>query len=175
MPYFAIQVVTGRESDYLKRLSLARQDLSTYNITKKLMIRKLGKSTMRASNVFPGYVFLDYPEEALSPEVTITLRKTRYFLRVLPSTTDIKPLSAKDADLIHRFIALGGELGPSLATFDENQRIKILKGAMVGLEGNIVKVDRRKRRVKVRLDFYNTAYLIDLGFELLEKVEEKAT
>ena len=175
MPYFAVQVVTGRELEYVKRVSLARADLSMHNIRKKLMIRKLGKSILQTSNVFPGYVFLEYGEDALSPQVVSVLRKTRSFLRVLPSTADIKPLNPRDADLLRRFIALGGELAPSLVRFDENQRIRILKGALVGLEGNILKVDRRKHRVKIRLDIHNSSFLIDLGYELLEKVEERTS
>jgi transcriptional antiterminator NusG len=174
MPYYAIQVVTAREIDYIKRLSLTREDLRMHNIRKKLMIRLRGKPIMRTSTVFPGYVFLDYIDDTLSPYIVDILRKTRYFIRVLPSTSDIKPLCPRDAELIRRFITLGGELAPSLVTFDENQRIRIIKGALVGLEGNIVKVDRRKHRVKLRLNLNDSPFLIDLGFELLEKVQENA-
>ena len=53
-------------------------------------------------------------------------------------------------------------------TFDENRRIRVVSGPLQGLEGRIVKVDRRKGRARVRLDIYADAFEIDLGFEILE-------
>ncbi|MCX7031488.1 MAG: KOW motif-containing protein, partial [Spirochaetes bacterium] len=56
----------------------------------------------------------------------------------------------------------------SVVTFDENRRIRVVSGPLQGLEGSIVKVDRRKGRAKVRLDIYADAFEIDFGFEILE-------
>ena len=52
-------------------------------------------------------------------------------------------------------------------TFDANQRIVVEKGPMKGLEGQIIKVDKRKKRARVRLDLYDSTFEIDFGFELL--------
>ncbi|MFW5689149.1 MAG: KOW motif-containing protein, partial [Spirochaetota bacterium] len=45
--------------------------------------------------------------------------------------------------------------------------IEVKEGPLAGLEGRIVKVDRRKQRAKVRLDLYQESFLVDFGFELL--------
>ena len=44
---------------------------------------------------------------------------------------------------------------------------------MEGLEGRIVKIDRRKQRARIRLDLYDNSHLIDLGFEELEARDEE--
>jgi transcription termination/antitermination protein NusG len=44
---------------------------------------------------------------------------------------------------------------------------------LMGLEGCIIKVNRRKRRAKIRLDMNDSPILFDLGFEILEKLQEK--
>jgi hypothetical protein len=41
---------------------------------------------------------------------------------------------------------------------------------MEGLEGQVIHVDKRKRRAKIRLDFDQGEFTITLGFEVLEKV-----
>jgi transcriptional antiterminator NusG len=56
----------------------------------------------------------------------------------------------------------------SKVRFDEKNRIVVIDGVMKGLEGNIVKVDRRKGRAKIRLDIYDNSFLIDLSFEAIE-------
>ena len=43
---------------------------------------------------------------------------------------------------------------------------------MKGLEGRIIKVDKRKRRAKISLSLYEESFTIDFGFEILEKVED---
>ena len=40
---------------------------------------------------------------------------------------------------------------------------------MQGLEGFIVKVDKRKKRAKISLDFAKENFLIDLAFDVLEE------
>jgi transcriptional antiterminator NusG len=39
---------------------------------------------------------------------------------------------------------------------------------MKGLEGQIIKVDKRKKRAKIRLKLYEDSFPIDFGFELIE-------
>jgi transcription termination/antitermination protein NusG len=43
----------------------------------------------------------------------------------------------------------------------------VINGPLKGLEGKIVKVDKRKGRAKVKLDLYDESFLVDLSFELL--------
>ena len=42
--------------------------------------------------------------------------------------------------------------------FDENERIVVDEGPLNGLEGSIIKVDRRKQRAKIQLDFHGSTY-----------------
>ena len=63
-----------------------------------------------------------------------------------------------------------GEIAePSRVHFDENDRIVVDSGPLQGLEGKIVKVDRRKGRAKIQLDLYTENFLLDLGFEVISK------
>jgi transcriptional antiterminator NusG len=57
----------------------------------------------------------------------------------------------------------------SKVRFDEDDRIVVVEGPLKDLEGLIVKVDIRKRRAKIRLDMCENSFLVDLGFEILDR------
>jgi len=44
----------------------------------------------------------------------------------------------------------------------------------MGLEGRIIKVDRRKRRAKIQLEMNDSPISFDLGFDVLEAVKGTA-
>ena len=67
----------------------------------------------------------------------------------------------------HNFIYLTREL--FIRRFDENDRIVVIEGPLKGFEGSIIKVDRRKHRAKIQVDFAGNAHTMDLSFEDIEK------
>jgi transcriptional antiterminator NusG len=172
MSFFALQVTSGREDSYIEFFSKQRPDQLLYNIKKKIRSRKKGKPTMVTTCLFPGYLFFQYPDDSLSAELLRSIRKTKYFIRVLPATTNIKPLGERDASIIKQLVAFGGEIGSSVVSFDENNKIKVIQGPMMGMEGRIIKVDRRKKRAKVRLEMNDSPISFDLSFEVLESIKE---
>lgn len=54
--------------------------------------------------------------------------------------------------------------------FNEEDRIVVSEGPLKGLEGRIIKVDKRKGRAKIKLDFYDNSFAIDLAFEIISRV-----
>ncbi|HWP69240.1 MAG TPA: transcription termination/antitermination NusG family protein [Rectinemataceae bacterium] len=174
MSFFAIQVMSGREDAFIELFQKALPDQVVYNIKKKMPTRRMGKPISQVSCIFPGYLFFQSPDDKPSPYLVTQLRRTRHFMRILPATDNIKPLGERDAEIIRQLLSFGREIGPSLVMFDEKKRIKVIKGPLMGLEGHIVKVNRRKRRAKIRLDMNDSPILFDLSFEILESVQENA-
>ena len=70
--------------------------------------------------------------------------------------------------LLGHFLSFGEVAGQSVVTFDEKRRIRVISGPLLGLDGQIVKVDHRKRRARVRLSLYEESFEIDFEFEALE-------
>lgn len=175
MNFFAIQVISGREALYKELLFRHRADITIHHIVKTASSRKGGKPVKIQSSLFPGYLFFQYQDEHLSPELVQAIRKTKYFLRILPSTDNIKPLSQRDAEIIRHFISFRHEIGNSRVVFDENNKIRVIDGPLAGYEGNIVKVNKRKRRATIQLDICNSQMTIVLGFDILETVETEKT
>ena len=91
------------------------------------------------------------------------------FYHFLKSNTDITPLAGNDLAVIEHFLGLGPRIGPSLVRFDENERIVVIEGPLKGIEGSIIKVDRRKQRAKVQVEFAGGVHTMDLSFEDIER------
>jgi transcriptional antiterminator NusG len=159
-------VQTGGEEKLIKRFRTLYPDIffPIHLAKRKLKIKRKGKQIFEERSVFPGYLFLEIDEADFGPAVRFSFRHTPGFYKFLPANERITPMSNDDVDLIKRFITKGS---PELntVTFDEHSRIVIKSGPLKGLEGRIIKVDRRKKRVKVSLDLYRDSFAVDFGFE----------
>jgi transcription termination/antitermination protein NusG len=170
MLYFALQVRTGKEAPFIEMAHRRHPEASVLWPRRRLRIRKGGAWKDSLAPLFPGYLFLradnfdDIPWRAL--------RAVPDFVRFLPANDRIVPLDERDQSTLTHFLSYGEVVDKSVVTFDENKRIRVVSGPLQGLEGRIVKVDRRKGRAKVRLDIYADAFGIDFGFEILESAVE---
>jgi transcriptional antiterminator NusG len=168
MPYFVIQVKTRAEDKFIERAGSFIENGSGKIIwpRRNLKIRRKGKWSDSLAPIFPGYLFLDIDE--VTTDLYLEIKKIPGFFRFLQSNQNIVPLSGRDMELLTHFISFGEVVDKSVAVFDENNRIKVMSGPLKGLEGLIVKVDRRKGRAKVKLDMFKDSFLIDFGFEALD-------
>ncbi len=168
MNYYVVQVKTRGEEKYL---SLAGRSTREWAVRllwprRNLTIRKQGRNIRSLAPIFPGYLFIE--ADSLDPELYWSLKRIPGFFRFLRSNDDIIPIEGDDKRLLLHFLSYGEIIDKSKVIFDDNNRIRVLEGPMKGLEGLIVKVDRRKKRAKIRLTMYSEAHLVDLGFEVIE-------
>jgi len=174
MNYYAIQVKTRSENKFIKLFRALYPEISfpIHFPQRQLDIRKLGKSKPSLSGVFPGYIFVEASCDEEILERQWEFRRTEGFYRFLKSNQEITPLADRDLELVLHFINNAGPVaGRSKVYFNENSRIVVVEGPMAGLEGRIVKVDKRKGRAKINLDLYNDSFTIDLAFEVIGSME----
>jgi transcriptional antiterminator NusG len=172
MTYYTIQVKTVSETKFIRLYRATHQDvpLKFYFPQRRMMIRKAGKMHEDIKSIFPGYVFLELAENEKIVDYYWDIKHTDGFFRFLKSNTNIEALSGRNLETVLHFILLKDAMaGISKVTFDENQRIAVAEGPLKGLEGSIIKVDKRKGRAKIKLDLYDDSFTIDLAFEMLEK------
>ena len=166
-----MQVKSPGEEKFMRlfRAQNPEVNLPLYFPQRALDIRKRGKTVATRRAIFPGYVFLELDKGYNIHEYKSAFRKTEGFFRFLRSNKDIAPLKNRDLELVLHFIKNIGPLaGKSKVVFDENSHIVVISGPLHGLEGRIVKVDKRKRRAKIKLDLYDDSFFIDLAFDVLE-------
>jgi transcriptional antiterminator NusG len=174
MNYYAVQVKTRSEDKYIRLLRALHPEITfpIYCPKRKLDIRRMGKIIPSTAAVFPGYIFLELDEEVDIRLFQWAFRRTDGFFRFLKSSQNITPMTDRDLEIVLHFIKnVGPVAGKSKVYFNENSRIVVLEGPMMGLEGSIVKVDKRKGRAKIKLDLYNDSFTIDLAFEEIRPLE----
>ena len=175
MDYYVIQVSTGKEKKFIEDAARKNEpDKISYSIVfpqRVLKIRKSGKVSEKELPVFAGYLFIG--TDKLSKDLYQHLKKCKGFYRFLPNNQEPRFLEGRDLEILNQFISFGGLAKISQVVFDENDRIKVIAGPLSGLEGYIVRVNKRKGRATVCLDMCQTAFSIDLGFETLNKEEKK--
>jgi len=174
MNYYAIQVKTGSEEAFIKLFrALYPEIVLPIHFPRRLLdIRRAGMIKSATPAVFPGYIFVESMGDEEIQSFQWEFRQTKGFFRFLKSNQDITPLADRDLELVLHFINNAGPIaGRSKVYFNENSRIVVVEGPLSGLEGRIVKVDRRKGRAKIVLDLYNDSFTIDLGFEVIGSTE----
>ena len=172
MQYYIIQVATGREQAFIDNLNKLEPDLARAHnfiyLTRELNIRRKGSWHKELQPVFPSYIIMQ-TTQSIDAGIIQVLKAMPDFYHFLKSNTQITPLAGTDLAIIQHFLGLGPRIGPSLVRFDEEDRIVVIEGPLKGIEGSIIKVDRRKQRAKIRVDFAGSAHTMDLSFEDIEK------
>ncbi len=165
MPFFVLQVRTGGEEKYRRRAEqvLAPAQGELLWPRRSLRVRRAGTWREKVAPIFPGYLFLR--AEGLGFRLYRELRSLPGFTRFLPDNSDVEPLGERDLAILQHFLSFGEVVHPSRVRFDAERRIQVIDGPLKALEGRIVRVDRRKRRARVRLELYENSFLIDFGFE----------
>jgi transcriptional antiterminator NusG len=170
MKYYTIQVKTSGEEKYIKLFKALHPDFKAeiHFPKRKINIRRKGIIVQRTPGIFPGYIFVELDNDDSILDYQWDFRKTDGFFHFLKSNQNIRELAGKDLELVLHFIKkVGPVAGTSQAYLDENSRIVIVNGPLLGLEGKIIKVDKRKGRAKIKLDLYDDSFAIDLAFELV--------
>jgi transcriptional antiterminator NusG len=171
MQYYALQVKTKGEEKYIKLFRALHPEIGVpiHFLQRKIDIRRQGMPIHSQAPVFPGYLFLELGEKDNIIKYHWAFRKTEGFYRFLRSNQDICPLGDRDLELVLHFIKKAGPIaGKSMVYFDANSRIVVCNGPLKGLEGKIIKVDKRKGRAKIKLDLYDDSFAIDLAFDVIE-------
>lgn len=168
MAYYVIRVAPRQEEAFLRLSTRLIHDegVSMVYPRRKMEHLKRGKRILAEVALFPGYVFLR-SDSGLPPELYGRIKALPGFTHFLRQGDEISEVRGKDLELLSHFLKFGEVTPTSQVVFDENQRIKVISGPMEGMEGQIVHVDKRKRRAKIRLDFDHGTFTVTLGFELM--------
>ena len=169
--YYAAHVRIRSEEAFI--YSFYRQypntDLNIYFAQRELRERKAGKMCLKLHPVFAGYIFFEIDRDDDIVNYTAQIKSVKGFYRFLHSNACITEITGRDLEIILHFIKLKNSIaGVSTVKFDENDKIIVISGVLKGLEGNIVTVDKRKGRAKIRLNLYEDAFLIDLSFQAIQ-------
>lgn len=174
--WYVIQVVSGQENRtafLVEKIISGRILASCFVPVRRLKKKFHGVWQEVSEKLFPGYVFmiseqpqLLYEELKQIPALTKMLGKCEEYFT---------PLSEKDVQMLKRLQNGVGEsenleVGISQIAIEEGNRIRIISGPLVNLEGQIRKMNLHKRIAVVEVEFMENISLVHLGVEMVEKI-----
>ncbi len=111
--------------------------------------------------VFPGYVFF---QTALTNEQHFNISRLGGVIRILEQNRQPQPVSPAEISLILRLTDRQGLIGFSRVSQQEG-KVVVCSGPLLGCEGMIVGADRRKGRVRINLSVNGQNHRFDVGAE----------
>lgn len=166
--WYAVFVKTGEENLVKERLDYRFGGSPAVMIPKKIIKeRKNGKWYRRTRNLFPGYIFI---HGVLDAQTYKNLWQVPGLYKLL--CTDREPVQIPDYEIeVFSHLFDKEDTIQESDIFMEGDRVTIINGPLTALKGKILKVDKRKGRARVLLDFLGEERVIDLGVNIIQQVQ----
>lgn len=115
--------------------------------------------------LFPGYVFLITEQVE---QLYMELKKVIGLTRLLGTGDEVIALTERETDFLRKF---GGEeqVVKMSQGIIEGSRTRILSGPLTGMEGQIRKIDRHKRKAWLEVEMFGREQLVEVGLEIAMK------
>ena len=135
---------------------------------KKEIRRYSGHQTTVDIILFPGYVFIDTDDP---DAVHQYLYRYSSYIRFLKDGESYSPVSDHERSIIEHFTGESGTAGISMGVISDG-RLHILDGPLVGMESQITKIDRHRRKAYVQIDnLLGEDRVLSFGLEVIDKTE----
>ena len=170
--WYVIQVHTGTEEKVCRQCGqiIDRSILERCFIPRfQQKIRFLGEWHMQNEILFPGYVFLisDHPDDLAE-----SLRRVIGMTKLLKTGEEITPLAPQEIGLLQKLGKEDQEIEMSTGII-EGDRVQILTGPLLGMEGMIKKIDRHKRMAYLDVEMFGRRVEMRVGLEIIKKEKQK--
>lgn len=166
--WYALFVVTGDEDNVKERLlyKLNQSDLKVVVPKRRLRERKGGIWDTKIRTLFPGYILLNGEIQIKEYEL---LKNVPGVIKLLGDKNMPVEISWYEMDIIKRLIC-DNEVIECSSIKLENQKIIVVDGPLLGLDGHIETIDKRKGRAKVRLNLMGEPRMVELSIAMVQSV-----
>lgn len=166
--WYVLHVMTGEEisvRDYIRKKMPGIKALAPQREMKE---RKGGEWKIRKRTMFPGYVFVNCP---MAIDEYYRLSNIYGVISILKGASS-SPASVPEDEM--NFILKVTEEDDLVGIMNmviDGDKVKVISGALQGYEGQIVKVDRRRFRAKVKFTLMGQEKFVELGVNVVEKID----
>lgn len=171
MDYYCVMVKTGEEEAFKnaaeKELTPSYPECKFYSFQRKL---RTNQGKYFDVPLFPGYAFFSIDQ--LSPEFIEDIKKVKGFYKILYDNNNPVKLYGSALEEMQLFIRNGQQWGISKVQFLPGKKIRAVSGPLVGLEGKIIAVNKKKKRVTVQSTLLEDGKRFDLLYDDAEVVIE---
>jgi transcriptional antiterminator NusG len=169
MDWYAVFVESGKEEFVQKQLQIYFDDSVLRSIVpkRKLTERREGKIFHVIKKMFPGYLLI---QTDMDIEKYYIIKNIPKLISILNTDTYYSKINEREIEIILKLMDFNDTVEYS-SIYIENSTARVISGALQGLEGIIRKIDKRKKRAKIALSLMGEERIVDLGIEILNKIE----
>lgn len=165
------KVTNGKEDETCKTCAqmLPKDVLEDIFVPKHVRFKKYkGEWRKETRPLYSGYVFMVTNDPAALDKA---LTKVPGYHRLLKADDIILTVSGEEKAFLNRIAGRDNVVDISTG-YKEGDKIKVVSGPMMGLEGDIIHVDRHKRLVTINVSLFGRNVKTTLGLELTFKQPE---
>ncbi|MCR4676111.1 MAG: hypothetical protein K5634_02640 [Sphaerochaetaceae bacterium] len=153
--YFCLSCLTGKESQAVENVQKyleenIAEDFSVWFPQKINRDKKKGVYTEHKFPLFPGYLFIYWGGEDEINFPFHEIRKIPQIVKILKYENNSHALLGSDYNFAHWIHENDGEIKPSRVFCKEGSRLRIISGPLVGMDANVIKVDKHHKRITLR-------------------------
>ena len=166
--WYVIWVETGKEHKVRGVLeNLVPADTYEKIVIPEKTIQKKVKGQWRKvqSVLFPGYLFVVAEDIT---EFAAALSEVPEFTKMLKSGDVISAIHPKEEAVLERLVEKDEMVDMSYGII-ENDRVQILEGPLMGMEGFVKKINRHKRIAVLEMEMFERVMQVEVGLEIVEK------
>lgn len=178
MSWYALFVRTGKEDEVcenLKKLYEFFSPMDTYEvIVPKRGIYEYheGKRAYVLRTLFPSYVLIGTDQIVKLYEI-MKNHKSSHIIRMLKNENYFQEIDIREIGVIIDLINQEGVIGIS-DVLVEDEKVNIIDGPLIHYKGIIKKINKRKGRAKIQVDFLNKQCFVDIAIRCLERYGEES-
>lgn len=165
--WYVIQTLSGKEEDVKNGLLkyVLKNDEIIYP-KRKILVRKAKTYIDSYQSLFPGYIFYkgQYYENIYSYQ-----NRLRGFIKVITEKKNPVPLYKSEIERILSLINDSNTIDYS-EMIVEGDKVKVISGPLMDLEGIIKKINIRKQRVTISLYLFGREQEVVLSFSMIDKI-----
>lgn len=167
MKWYAAFVETGHEDQVKERLEYRfNEELSFYVPKRQIKERKCGTWQKINHTLFPGYLLIN---GNIQDRNIACFKNVPGLWRLLSDENQPLTIPNYEISFINKLMSKGEVIGPS-SVFAEGDNIKVIDGPLMGMEGLIKSIDKRKGRAKVIISFLGEERVIDFSVDIIAKL-----
>lgn len=170
MEYYCLMVKTGAEQSFKERaMSVFKDKFPNIKLFFFHRLLKSNKGEYFERPIFPGYVFLQIEE--LSTEFLMMLKRITDFYRILGNNENPTKIMGNALEELEIFIHNGEHWGISKVKILPGMKVQAISGPFCGLEGQVYKINRKKKQITIMSSLTQDGRKFDLMYEDAEIIE----
>ncbi len=163
--WYALFVVTGEEDRVKERICfIIKGELKALVPKRRMRERKAGKWQERIRLLFPGYVLL---KVHMNMRIYNLISAIPGVIRFLKNSDGPQDIDEEEIFVIQKLTSYNEIIEPS-RVYMRGDKIEVIDGPLLGMEGFIQSIDKRKGRVKVLLNLMGKPKTVELCVTMVQ-------